>query len=143
MAESSACVSRHAPWLPRSPCARPVKTTWAGPSRTARVLLQEIGYVEAVVFVAQIELVFGAEGALGLGQSQATGRTGRRFVLPRLAFFPAVEAGRDDRHAHLVAHAFVDDLTEDDVGVGLGHAVDDLRCRVDLEQTEVAPSGDV
>src|SRR4051812_38768677 len=143
MAGSSSCVSRHAPRLPRSPSARPVKTTWAGPSRTARALLQEVGYVEAIVFVAQIELVVGAEGILGFGQSETAGGTGRRFVLAGLALLPAVEAGRDHRHTNLVAHAFVDDLTEDDVGVGVGHAVDDLGRLVHLEQAKVAAAGDV
>src|SRR4051812_19533914 len=96
MRGSRSCVSRHAPPLPRSPSARPVKTTSAGPSRTAGDLLQEVGYVEAVVFVAQIELVVGAERILGFGQSEATGGPGRRFVLPGLAFLPAIEACGDD-----------------------------------------------
>ena len=37
----------------------------------------------------------------------------------------------------------VDDRAEDDVGVGVGDAVDDLGRLVDLEQAEVAAAGDV
>ena len=61
---------------------------------------------------------------------------------PALAL-PALEAGGDDGDPHLVAHVLVDDAAEDDVGVGVGHAVDDLGRLVDLEQPEVGPAGDV
>ena len=59
-----------------------------------------------------------------------------------VALVPAVEAGGDDGDPHLVAHLVVDDGAEDDVGVGVGDAVDDLGRLVDLEQAEVAAAGD-
>ena len=51
--------------------------------------------------------------------------------------------GGDHRHPDLVAHVVVDHRAEDDVGVGVGHRVDDLGRLVDLEQAEVGPAGDV
>ena len=59
-----------------------------------------------------------------------------------LALVPPVEAGGDDGDPDLVAHLVVDDRAEDDVGVGVGDAVDDLGRLVDLEQAEVAAAGD-
>ena len=64
-------------------------------------------------------------------------RCGRRLGLPPL------EPGGDDGDPHLFAHGLVDDAAEDDVGVGVGHAVDDLGRLVDLEQAEVGSAGDV
>src|SRR5215212_3456033 len=54
-----------------------------------------------------------------------------------------VKAGGDDGDTDLVAHALVDHRAEDDVGVGGAGGRDDLRRLVDLEQSEVAPAGDV
>ena len=54
-----------------------------------------------------------------------------------------VEAGGDHRHADLVGQRLVDDRAEDDVGVRVGGRGDDLRRLVDLEQAEVAATGDV
>src|SRR6478736_8498851 len=56
---------------------------------------------------------------------------------------PVVKAGRDDRHADLVADLLVDDGAEDDVGRLVRRALDDLGRFVDLEQADVAPAGDV
>ena len=53
------------------------------------------------------------------------------------AVLPALEPGGDDRDPHLVAHVVVDDRPEDDVGVGVGHRVDDLGRLVHLEQAEI------
>ena len=55
----------------------------------------------------------------------------------------AVEPGGDDRDADLVADLVVDDGAEDDVGVGVGHAVDHLGGGVHLEQAHARRSGDV
>src|SRR5579872_1900378 len=54
-----------------------------------------------------------------------------------------VETCRDDRHLHLLAERVVDHVAEDDVGVGVGHVVDDGGRLVHLEEGEVAPAGDV
>ena len=66
----------------------------------------------------------------------------RADALRSLLVVPAVEAGGDDRDPDLVAHLVVDDGAEDDVGVGVGDTVDDLGRLVDLEQAEVAATGD-
>ena len=66
--------------------------------------------------------------ARGASRSRGAAAAARRVV----------EAGRDDRDAHLVAERLVDDRAEDDVRVGVGGAVDDLGRLVDLEQAEVA-----
>ena len=72
----------------------------------------------------------------GLGERRPRTRSAR---LGRLAVaVPPVEAGGDDGDPDLVAHLVVDDRAEDDVGVRVGDAVDDLGGRVDLEQAEVA-----
>ncbi len=55
---------------------------------------------------------------------------------------PAVEAGGDDRHPHLVTQGVVDDGAEDDVGVGVRGVGDQRGGLVDLEQAEVRPAGD-
>jgi hypothetical protein len=55
----------------------------------------------------------------------------------------AVEAGGDDRDADLVAHLVVDDGAEDDVGVLVCDAVDDLGGGVHLEQAHPGRTGDV
>ena len=82
-------------------------------------------------------LAWKARGRLAGGQ----GQVGGGGALPALV--PAVEAGGDDGDPHLVAHGVVDDHAGDDVGVGVGHLVDDLGRLVDLEQAEVAAAGDV
>ena len=78
----------------------------------------------------------------GRRRRRGPARRRRRGHVPRprpacFAAVPAVEAGGDDGDAHLVAHLVVDDRAEDDVGVGVGDAVDDLGGLVDLEQAEV------
>ena len=55
----------------------------------------------------------------------------------------ALEAGGDHGHAHMLAHRVVDHGAEDDVGVLVGRALDDLGGLVDLEQAEVVGTGDV
>ena len=55
----------------------------------------------------------------------------------------AVEAGGDDGDLELVAHALVDDGAEDDVGLRVGHLLDDLGRLVDLEEAQVGTAGDV
>jgi hypothetical protein len=54
----------------------------------------------------------------------------------------AVEAGRDDGDAHLVAEGVVDDRTEDDVGLGVRGLLDQAGGLVDLEEAEVAAALD-
>src|SRR5438067_1317573 len=119
----------------RSPSARPVKRTSAGPRRTwstrAPRLPQEAGYVE-VVLAAEVEVVTaaGLEHVFACAEAER----GAAPVAPLLALVPAVEAGGDDGDAHLVAQRVVDDRAEDDVGVGVGDPVDDLGRFVHLEQ---------
>ena len=55
----------------------------------------------------------------------------------------ALESGRDDGDAELVAHRVVDDGAEDDVGALVGGAGDDLGGLVDLEEAHVLAAGDV
>ena len=50
---------------------------------------------------------------------------------------PALEAGGDHGHPHLVAHVVVDHGAEDDVGVRVGDGMDDLGRLVHLEQPQV------
>ena len=54
----------------------------------------------------------------------------------------AVEPGGDDGDPHLVTERVVDDGTEDDVGVGVRGLLHQPGGLVDLEQTEVGPTGD-
>ena len=54
----------------------------------------------------------------------------------------AVEAGRDDGDAHLVAEGVVDDGTEDDVGLGVHGLLHESCGVVDLEDAEVRPALD-
>src|SRR3954463_12436320 len=56
---------------------------------------------------------------------------------------PLVEARCDHGDSHLVGQALVDDGAEDDVGVVVGSALDDLGGLVDLEEAEVPAAGDV
>ena len=53
------------------------------------------------------------------------------------------EAGRDHRHAYLFRHRVVDDGAEDDVRIRIRGGGDDLSGLVHLEESEVAPAGDV
>src|SRR4051794_30869946 len=97
-------------------------------------LLEEGRHVELVVTVEILVVVNVAEQirtAVLLARTPSA-----------LALVPPVEAGGDDRDPHLVAHLVVDDRAEDDVGVGVGDAVDDLGRLVHLEQTEVAAARD-
>src|SRR5262249_15006881 len=79
-----------------------------------------------------LELVFPAPRGAGFG---ATGPLTRVDLL--------AEAGRDHRDPHLVAHRFVDDGTEDDVGVLVGLLLDERGCLVHLVEREVGTAGDV
>src|SRR5947199_1703133 len=127
-----------------SPSARPVNRMRAGARSTeSRALLQEGGDVEVVVATAaEIEVVVvGSAEHVVLGRLEPEGAP--TFAATRLALVPPVEAGGDHRDAHLVAHRVVDNGAEDDVGVGVGHAADDLGSLVDLEEAEVAPARDV
>ena len=106
---------------------------------------KEGGHVEIVV--TQVELVVFAWWSRRRCPpvSEAAGRCdgARSLLAGPAALFPALEAGRDDGDPHLVTHVVVDDRAEDDVGVGMGHAVDDLGRLVHLEQSEVGTAGDV
>src|SRR5437588_2919874 len=137
---SEATLVTRAPPCPMSPSARSVKRTCAGPTSsasTARSLLQEGRNVEVVV-AAEVEVLrAGEDVVLGGLETESPGRA----ALPALV--PTVEAGGHDRDPDLVAHGVVDDGPEDDVGVGMGHAPDDLGRLVDLEEPQVAPAGDV
>jgi hypothetical protein len=88
-----------------------------------------------------------AAGTVEAGAGRGRCRLGVRLA-PRLD--PAhrggrtgVEAGGDDGDPHLVTEGVVDDRTEDDVGLGVRGVGDQLRRLVDLEQAEVAATGDV
>ena len=48
-----------------------------------------------------------------------------------------VEAGGNDRDSNLVAERVVNDITEDDVGLGMGGLTHQLRGAVDLLQAQV------
>src|SRR5690606_34094762 len=105
-------------------------------------LLQERGDVELVVAV-EVEVVH-RRGA-GQGLELVVDASGGPVAPPDqglaaggVAVVPPVEPGGDDGHPHLVAHLVVDDRAEDDVGVGVGDAVDDLGGLVDLEQPGAA-----
>src|SRR3954447_7711734 len=128
-----------------SPSARPVNRMRTGARSTeSRALLEEGRDVEVVVAaaVAEVELVVvGTAEHVVLGGLEPKGAA--PLAAARLALVPSVEAGGDDRDPHLVAHGVVDDGTEDDVGVGMGHAADDLGRLVDLEEAEVAAARDV
>src|SRR5262245_14945945 len=113
-----------------------------------RPLLEERRHVELVVAV-EIEILdrrSPREGFQLVVDPQPAGPVGvvagQRVPGRRVAVVPAVEAGGDDRDPHLVAHLVVDDRAEDDVGVGVGDAVDDLGGLVDLEQPQVAAARD-
>src|SRR3954463_8784189 len=54
-----------------------------------------------------------------------------------------IEARGDDGDADVVPHRLVDDGAEDDVGVRVGRAVDQLGGLVPLKETEVGAAGDV
>ena len=116
------------------------RSGWPSPSPPwveAPPLLQERRHVEVVVIAPEQILVVDGEEILRRGRSCRRSRS-RRPSRPRLGrrALPTVEAGGDDRDLHLVAHLVVDHRAEDDVGVGVGDAVDDLGGGVDLEQAE-------
>src|SRR6056297_2623289 len=119
--------------------------TTRGPTDPRFGLLQERRDVEVVVVVVvgpRVGLVVGAEefgdpGRRGAWAAVVT------HAAQRGGLVEAVEAGGDHRDAHLVAHLVVDDGAEDDVGVLVGDAVDDLRGGVHLEQTHARRAGDV
>ena len=94
---------------------------WRGASL---VLAQEGRHVENVR--RDVEEL--RSGFLALARALAARHRGRA----------ALEAGRDHRHAHVLAHGVVHDGAEDDVGVLVGGALHDLGGLVDLEQAEVA-----
>src|SRR5438270_3750624 len=115
-----------------SPSARPVNRMRAGArSMESRALLQEGGNVEVVVAAAaQVELVLvGAAEHVVLGGLEPEGTA--PLAAAGLSLVPTVEAGGNHCHADFVAHRVVDDGTEDDVGVGMGNAADDLGRLVD------------
>src|SRR3954466_16104459 len=128
-----------------SPSARPVNRMCAGARSTeSSALLEEGRDVEVVVAAAaaEVEVVLvGATEHVVLGGLEAEGAAA--FAAAGLGLVPAVEAGGDDRDAHLIAHGVVDDGAKDDVGIRVGDAADDLGGLVDLEQPQVAPARDV
>src|SRR6185437_7005322 len=107
-------------------------------------LAEEGGHVEIVV--TQIELVVLPRG---LGEDVHGVRRAREQRRCPIAadrappVLPPFESRGDDRDPHLVTHVVVDNRAEDDVGVGVRHAVDDLRRLVHLEEAEVGSTGDV
>ena len=104
-----------------------------------RSAVEEARDVEDVVVHVERRLGLLGEERRALGLALRSGLLPRRLLDGHLA----VEAGRDDGDAHLVAQRRVDDGAEDDVAVGVGGAADDLRRLVDLEQPEVVAAGDV
>src|SRR5207302_2603005 len=101
----------------------------------------EAGDVEVIV---ALELVVGPEDVRGWRRLRPRRSSRRAPALRRVgAGLPAIETGGDDGDANLVAHLVVDDRAEDDVGVRMSDAVDHLGGFVDLEQAEVAATGDV
>ena len=72
-----------------------------------------------------------AGGSRGRCEPRSRRRRGARAAA-------VVEAGGDHGHPDLVGHRVVDHRAEDDVGVGVGGALNDLGRLVDLEQAEVA-----
>src|SRR5439155_21276759 len=103
-----------------------------------RRLLQERRDVELVV--AQVEVGTRRRQSLVAVEAEAA-RSGA--LPPALPLVPPVEAGGDHRDAYLVTHRVVDDRAEDDVGIRVSGAMDDLGRLVDLEQAEVAAARDV
>src|SRR4051794_2962569 len=120
---AAACAARRATWWPR---------------RTSGQLAQEGRDLEVVVADLQRRALALVHPYVAVAAAHTRLLAGGAW--PRTA---VVEPGRDDRDADLVAHALVDHRAEDDVGVGVGRGVDDLRRLVDLEQAEVAAAGDV
>src|SRR5919198_1374071 len=89
-----------------------------------------------------LEHLFGALEALS--RRDPLGRLLHRHAgLPAAPPALGAEAGRDDRHAHLVLEALVDDGAEDDVRVLVGGAGDDLGGLVHLEEADVLRAGDI
>src|ERR1700756_15071 len=106
-------------------------------------LAEEGGDVEIVV--TQVE-VFVGPGGVGEdvdGLRRGENARGQVRLGAGRSLLPALEAGGDHGDPHLVAHVVVDDGPEDDVGVRMGHRMDDLGGFVDLEQPEVRAPGDV
>src|SRR6516165_9432069 len=98
-----------------SPPARSIRSRTVVSRRATSSLAEEGGDVEIVV--AKVELVLGPGGVgedvdrLGRGENRR-----RQIIGPRRTgrLLPALEAGGDDGHPHLVAHVVVDDGAKDD-----------------------------
>ena len=86
-----------------------------------------------------VDVVVGDLERRALAVADARAAVGARCaaLAARAATGAVVEAGADDGHADVVAHALVDHGAEDDVGVRVGGVLDDLGGVVDLEQPEV------
>src|ERR1700722_3639222 len=130
----------------RSPSPRPVHQAWTAlsPRRISGALAEEGGDVELVV--AEVEAVvlrWRGEDVFVHGLESEHLAAVFRAGLSGPTLFPPLEAGRDHRDAHFVLDGLVDHVAEDDVGVGVGHAVDDLHRLVHFEQPEVGTTGDV
>ena len=55
----------------------------------------------------------------------------------------AIETGRNDRDADIVAHVRVDDRTEDHVHIGVSRLTDNGCRLVDLEERHIGSTGDI
>src|SRR6266545_2155080 len=121
---------------------------WLSIPRLVRLPPQERGHVE-VLFRRAVALgadvgrhapapVLGSRGA-GAGRALHVHHLTRR--LARL--LALAEARGDDRDAHLVLQARVDDGAEDDVRLLVRRLLDDTRGLLDLVQRQVRPAGEI
>src|SRR3954453_14892363 len=117
---------------PMCPGARPFLTR-AGVVRTPPRLAQERGDVDLVVGNLQRRTL-----AIVDARAPIAGTSANLVARRARARAPVVEAGGDDGHADLLALGLVEHRPEDDVGVGVRCALDDLGSLVDLEQAQVA-----
>lgn len=102
-----------------------VEASGAGGSRSGG------GSVEAVAVRSRSGSVRAAEGALC-----TLGLSGSRSVRVGLGVH-GVKASGNHGHASLVTQGVINDGTEDDVGVGVSHFLNQACSLVDLEQTQV------
>src|ERR1700734_2153328 len=108
----------------------------------ASPLPEEGGHVEIVV--TEVEFIFRAGGfGEDVDRLGRPGEEGGRAITGggTPAVLPAIEPGCDHGAPHLVTPLVVDDGTENYVGVGMGHTMDDLRRLVHLEESEVRSAG--
>src|SRR5271167_3737018 len=125
-----------------SPPALSIRCRTASSLRATSSLAKEGGDVEIVV--SQVQLFPRTTGGVGEDVHRLRRREDRRRQVggPRRrygAFLPALEPGGNDGDPYLVAHVVVDHGAEDDVGVGMCDAVDDLGGLVHLESPRSEP----